>query len=181
MVQGLVWPGPERLNDTSGVRHYNNFFVRWPGRSLLRHASPDKLLGIRTDEVGRCYDQALRSFKLDPRPVTWDLYKVQAEKYAIAICGAVGQRVDSGLGIKYLMRENGVPLGTVVIASGATVAGGILTGGLVPIILSAVAGGAALYLPIRDFARAKQKPHTTGVKIAGSKHGSIQIDLPTPR
>jgi hypothetical protein len=181
MVQGLVWPGPGRLSDTSGVHHYNNFFLRWPGRNLLRRASPDKLLGIRTDEVGRCYDQALRSFKINPSNVTWDLYKVQAEKYATAICGAVGQRVDSGLGIKYLMRENGITLGTVVVASGATVAGGILTGGVLPITLSAVAGGAALYIPIRDFARAKQNPDTINVKVAGSKHGSIQIDLPTSR
>jgi hypothetical protein len=180
MVQGLVWPGPQRQDDTSEVADFNHV-VRWPGRSLLHRASPDKLLAIKTDEVGHRYADALKSFRLDPSPVSWDYYKIQAEKYATAVCEAVGQRVGSGLGIKALMRKNGVSLGTVIVASGATIAGGVLTGGLLPVIASAVAGGAALYVPIRDFAQAKKNGQTVAVKVAGTKHGRVQIDLPTPR
>jgi hypothetical protein len=178
MMQGLVWPGPQRLDDTLEVPPRNHV-VRWPDRGSLRRASPDRLLGIRTDEVGSNYHQALQRFRSEPSAVTWDSYKVHVEKFAAAVCGAVGGKVQSGLEIKHIVRDNGVSLGAAVVVAGAGLAAGVVTGGLAPIILSAVVGGAGLYTPIRDFGRTIKHSGTTDVTLTGSKYGGIQVDVPT--
>lgn len=178
MVPALLWPGPGRVSDTSDVKEYSHT-IRWPSRAMLSSVSPDRLLGLRTDQYGAEYIAKLKQFRGAPSEKNWRVLEVAVSGYAEKVCEAVGSEVHTGIEAKHFVAANGITIALTLAtaATGGLALAGVAAAGIITLITGALA---SMYIPVNEIAK-KKGPADGELTLTGTsgKRGDVRMDLPT--
>ena len=177
MLPGLLWRGPERMSESSVIQTYSHS-IRWPSRSMIEGASPDKLLGLRDDEAGRSYIQHLTKFRAEPNDTAWEALTAAADNYASKVCGVVSSEVHSGLEMRHLVARSGLSVGLIAAGIAANDASSYIHSLPARIASAITTAVAALYLPMDQFFKVRAASRESVIALTGNRDGKVQVDLP---
>ena len=177
MLPGLLWRGPKHMSESSVVETYSHS-VRWPSRSMMAKASPDKLLGLRNDEAGLSYIDRLVKFRTDPNETTWEALTAAADNYAVKVCNIVSAEVSSGLEMRHIVGRSGLSVGLIAAGIAASDASSYIHSLPARIASAITTGVAALYLPMAQYLKVRMASRESIVALTGNRGGEIQVDLP---
>jgi hypothetical protein len=182
MMSSLVWDGSTGSAsgppDDKPQQRYDHSF-QWPSDRMLRDASPDTLLGIRTDEPGQAYADSMKKFHDNPSGATWENFRSASNIYSRKICEAVRTDVESGRKVRYDKIDLGLPVG--IGATAVTTDLVLLAAGLPPVVTVVSLVSSTLIsasVPIRKLITQKANRKTTTLRPKGERTGQIRIDLP---
>jgi hypothetical protein len=178
MMPRLLWPGPGQVSDASDVKPYSHT-IRWPSRAMLKSVSPDRLLGLRTDQHGEEYIDSLIKFRQTPSEKNWRILEVAVSGYAEKVCEAVGSEVHTGMETRHFVAANGVTIALTLAtaATGGLALAGVAAAGIITLITGALA---SMYIPVNEIVK-KKSPADGELMLTGSsgKRGDVRMDLPT--
>jgi hypothetical protein len=146
---------------------------------MLLATAPDTLLGIRADESGQAYVEAMRSFHANPSDENWENYKFAIDIYSGKISAAVAASVESGRKVRYDKLDAGVAAGGAT-AAGLVDAAFAIAGMPPPFTTVGLISGALVATAVytRKLVTGKAGRGTESLPIEGRTTGDIRIDLP---
>ncbi|MEV4054320.1 hypothetical protein AB0J55_24255 [Amycolatopsis sp. NPDC049688] len=183
MMPARLWDAAGSPADVPGSEAvFEPIVVRWPRSPVLAGASADRLLGVRTGDVGEQFMRDNLEFSARPSEAAWYALSVSFADYARAVCDAAGSAgVTTGLA-KGALTVKGLKIGVAALTGAAAMTSSVFSvHDAWAIRLSALVVAASLYAPVTDFALALAEFRSREDRLAASHAPplrGLQFDFP---